>query len=158
MRAISNTGEVFTRINTYFPAKMSVIGNPPMNRQMKTNMLATSLVLSLGLSVAFADDFKTIDGKEYKNATISRVEPDGIVLITKSGISKVYFTELPKDVQERFHYDAAKAAEFTSQTTEKIDQLLQQRAEKAQQRAGETAKYWSENPTPTTTGSPWKFA
>src|SRR5437764_10065992 len=79
-----------------------------MNRQMKTNRLATSLVRSLGLSVAFADDFKTIDGKEYKNATISRVEPDGIVLITKSGISKVYFTELPKDVQQRFGYDTAK--------------------------------------------------
>jgi hypothetical protein len=55
------------------------------------------------------------------------VEPDGIMLITKSGISKIYFTELPKDVQERFHYDAKKAAEFTSQTTEKIDQLLRQR-------------------------------
>jgi hypothetical protein len=98
--------------------------------------------------IALADDFKTIDGKEYKNATASRVEPDGIVLITKSGISKVYFTELPKDVQERFHYDAKKAAEFTSQTTEKIDQLLQRRAEEAQQRAAERAKYWNEHPTP----------
>jgi hypothetical protein len=28
---------------------------------------------------------------------------DGIVLRTKTGISKVYFVELPKDVQERFH-------------------------------------------------------
>ena len=33
---------------------MLVIGNPPMNRQMKTNMLATSFLLSLGLSVASA--------------------------------------------------------------------------------------------------------
>jgi len=31
-------------------------------------------------SVVLADDFKTIDGKEYKNVTVSRVEPDGIVL------------------------------------------------------------------------------
>jgi hypothetical protein len=53
-------------------------------------------------SVALADDFKTTAGKEYKNVTVSRVEPDGIVLMTKSGISKVYFTELPKEVQERF--------------------------------------------------------
>jgi len=88
-------------------------------------------------SIAFADDFKTIDGKEYKNAKVSRVEPDGIVLITSSGISKVYFTELPKEVQERFHYDAQKAAEFTSQTTDKINQLLQQRAE---ERNGEPEK------------------
>ena len=65
-------------------------------------------------SVALADDFKTIEGKEYKNATISGVEPDGILLRTKSGISKVYFIELPKEVQERFHYDAAQAARFTT--------------------------------------------
>jgi hypothetical protein len=31
-------------------------------------------------SLALADDFKTIDGKEYKNATVSRVEPDGLVI------------------------------------------------------------------------------
>jgi hypothetical protein len=58
---------------------------------------------------------------EYKNAKVSRVEQDGIVLIIKSGISKVYFAELPKDVQERFHYDPAKAAEFTSQTTKETN-------------------------------------
>jgi thioredoxin 1 len=66
-------------------------------------------------SVAVADDFKTIKGKEYKDATVSRVEPDGIVLRTKSGISKVYFVELPKDVQERFHYNAAVASEYSAQ-------------------------------------------
>ena len=49
-------------------------------------------------SIAFSDDFKTVTGKEYKNATVSRVEPDGIVLTNNTGISKVYFTELPKDV------------------------------------------------------------
>ena len=42
-------------------------------------------------SDALADDFKTIKGKEYKDATIIRVEGDGIVLRTKTGISKVYF-------------------------------------------------------------------
>jgi hypothetical protein len=61
-------------------------------------------------SVAVADDFKTINGKEYKNVKVSRVEPDGIVLKSKSGISKVYFTEQPKEVQERFHYDPGKPA------------------------------------------------
>ena len=33
-----------------------------------------------------------------------RVEGDGIVIRTKTGISKIYFVELPKDVQEKFHY------------------------------------------------------
>jgi hypothetical protein len=68
-------------------------------------MLAS--LATLYASIALADDFKTVNGKEYKNATVTRVEPDGIVLKTKSGITKVYFTELPKDVQERFHYGSA---------------------------------------------------
>ena len=64
-----------------------------------------SIFAALSASLAVADDFKTIKGKEYKNVTVTRVEPDGIVLKTKSGIAKVYFIELPKDAQERFGYD-----------------------------------------------------
>jgi len=59
------------------------------------------------VSLALAEDFKTVSGKIYKDATIIHVEADGIVLRTKSGISKVYFAELPKDVQERFHHGSA---------------------------------------------------
>jgi thiol-disulfide isomerase/thioredoxin len=76
--------------------------------------VVASLILCL-TTVALADDFKLIDGKEYKNVTVSRIEPDGIVLRTKSGISKIYFVELPKDVQERFHYNAAIAAAYSAQ-------------------------------------------
>jgi hypothetical protein len=68
---------------------------------------AAAVLAVLAASMTLADDFKTIDGKEYKNATISRVEADGIVIRTKTGISKIYFVELPKDVQERFHYGPA---------------------------------------------------
>src|SRR5437867_5351489 len=65
-------------------------------------MLAISATLSA--SVALAEDFKTTNGKVYKDATVSRIEGDGIVLRTEAGISKVYFTELPQEVQERFHW------------------------------------------------------
>src|SRR4029453_19009292 len=47
-------------------------------------------------SLALAEDLKTVSGRVYKDATISRVEADGIVIRTKTGISKVYFVELPK--------------------------------------------------------------
>ena len=75
-----------------------------MNPQKTTiGILATLSAISLAL----ADEFKTMDGKIYKDATISHVESDGIVIKTKRGISKIYFVELPKDVQERFHYGSA---------------------------------------------------
>ena len=80
---------------------------------MKTVKTLTLLTMCVA-SIALAEDLKTVNGKEYKNATITRVEPDGVVLKHKSGVSKVYFADLPKEVQERFHYDSAKAAEFNT--------------------------------------------
>ena len=74
-----------------------------MNPQKATVVILATLFVSLAL----AEDFKTVSGKIYKDATISRVEADGIVLRTKTGITKVYFAELPKDVQERFHRGSA---------------------------------------------------
>ena len=65
-------------------------------------MLAIAATLSA--SVALAEDFKTTSGRVYKDATVSRVEGDGIVLKTEKGIFKVYFAELPQEVQERFHW------------------------------------------------------
>ena len=75
---------------------------------MKNWATTLAILPLLSASLALAEDFKTIKGKEYKDATIIRVEADGIVLRTKMGISKVYFIELPKEVQERFLPSRAK--------------------------------------------------
>jgi hypothetical protein len=99
-------------------------------------------LLVLATSGLLADDFKTIDGKEYKNVTVSRVEPDGIVLTSSSGISKVYFTELPKEVQERFHYDAAKAVTYSSQQAASEEAFQRQQQELRRKLAKENNKYW----------------
>jgi hypothetical protein len=107
---------------------------------MNPRKTTIATLAALSVSLALADDFKTIRGKEYKNATINRVEPDGLVLRTKSGISKVYFTELPQDVQERFHYNAQQAAQFTSQTIEEVRLAQQQKIAADNNRAAEIAK------------------
>ncbi|HMF46565.1 MAG TPA: hypothetical protein VKE29_07810 [Candidatus Udaeobacter sp.] len=86
---------------------------------MNPQKAAIVILATLFVSLALAEDFKTVTGKIYKDATISHVEADGIVLRTKSGISKVYFSELPKDVQERFHYGSATPAGKT--VTQRID-------------------------------------
>jgi len=72
------------------------------------NKATLAILASLSASIALADDFKTSDGKEYKNATVNHVEPDGIVITHSFGILKIPFTELPMDVQKRFGYDAEK--------------------------------------------------
>ena len=81
----------------------------PESRCVKNWAITLAILPLLQATFAHAEDFKIITGKVYKDATITRVEADGIVVKTKTGISKIYFVELPKDVQERFHYDPAKA-------------------------------------------------
>jgi hypothetical protein len=111
---------------------------------VKHRKVALTILAALLASIALAEHFQTINGKEYKNATVSRVEPDGIVLKTKSGITKVYFTELPKDVQERFHYDSAQAARFTAAQQETATQqtaaLAEQQRQQEQQRRAEAMR------------------
>ena len=99
---------------------------------MKYSFLLILVVLAV-VQLVRADDFKTTNGKEYKNAKISRVEADGIVVMTKSGISKVYFTELPKEVQERFHYDPQQAAAVQAGAAQQTEAFNRQAAELDQQ-------------------------
>ncbi len=98
------------------------------------------LLILCFVSVAFSDDFKTVTGKEYQNVTVSRVEPDGIVLTGKAGISKVYFTELPKDVQERFGYDPQKATDYSAQQSAGLEQVQKQQEETLRQKAEASQK------------------
>jgi hypothetical protein len=67
-------------------------------------------------SIVLADDFKTPDGKEYKHAKVSRVEPDGIVIKFSGGIVKIPFTELSPEIQKKYGYDPKAARDFQQET------------------------------------------
>lgn len=60
-------------------------------------------------------NFSKIDGEAYTNATITRIEPDGIVVSDKDGIRKLRFKRLPPDVQEKYGYDPIKAEAYQQQ-------------------------------------------
>ncbi len=105
-----------------------------MNRK-----LVTALILSFA-SLGFSEDFTTVNGKQYKDATITRVEPDGIVVKTNSGVTKIYFAELPKEVQERFHYDSEKAASYSAEQAANYATYQKQQEETRRQRADADAK------------------
>jgi hypothetical protein len=74
-------------------------------------------------SIALADDFKTTDGKEYKNAKINRVEPDGIVISFSGGIVKIPFTELNEELQRKYSYDPEAAKQFAADVAQKQQAL-----------------------------------
>src|SRR6266481_7043438 len=101
--------------------------------------VVTFLILCF-TSAAFAEDFKTVNGKEYKDATVTRVDPDGVIVKTKSGITKIYFIELPKEVQERFHYDSEKAASYSVEQAANYTGYQKQQEETRRQQQDADAK------------------
>jgi hypothetical protein len=105
---------------------------------MSTRILAF-LILCLA-PAALCEDFKTVNGKEYKDATITRVEPDGIVVKTNTGVTKIYFTELPKDVQEHFHYDSGKATSYSAEQAASYTAYQKQQDETQRQQQAADAK------------------
>jgi len=110
-----------------------------MPRREVNIKVVTVLIFSV-VGAALAEDLKTINGKEFKDATVTRVEPDGIVVKTKSGMSKVYFAELPKEVQERFHYDPQKASTYSTEQAANYAAYQNQQAEAQRQREEAAAK------------------
>lgn len=101
--------------------------------------VVTVLIFSV-VGAAFSEDYKTINGKEFKDATVTRVEPDGIVVKTKSGMSKVYFAELPKEVQERFHYNPQRASTYSAEQAANYAAYQNQQSEAQRQREEAAAK------------------
>jgi hypothetical protein len=59
------------------------------------------------------------------------------VVKTKTGISKLYFTELPEDVQKQYHYNPANAAAAQSAQVAAIERTNQQIEEANKQRERE---------------------
>ena len=98
---------------------------------------ALSILAALSASFALADDFKTVAGKEYKNATVTQVDLDGILVRSKSGISKIYFQELPKELQQRFNYNPQQAAAFAEVQATTVQRTNQQSEEAIKQQETE---------------------
>lgn len=99
-------------------------------RNRKKHILVILIVCCA--SVALAEDFRTIKGKEYKNATVTRVDADGIVVRTKAGISRLYFGELPEDVQMRFGHDPAKIEAEAATKEKRIEEQKAAEQERAE--------------------------
>ena len=96
---------------------------------MKYWKATLAILAALSASIALADDFKTINGREYKNATVSRVEPDGITVKFSGGLVKIPFSELSKELQDKYHYDPEKAAAAHAAEAAAIQQANQQAEE-----------------------------
>lgn len=87
-------------------------------------------------------------GGNTKNAKISRVEPDGVVISFSGGIVKIPFNELSPEIQKKYGYDPQAAAAYSVEQREQQAALAQQNKADEQRRFEERQKYWAEHPMP----------
>lgn len=78
-----------------------------------------AIAVLFGAASLFADDVRTLSGREYKDVKVSRIEPDGITIITKNGVKKIPFAKLSGDVRERYGYDPQKEAAYKADEQQK---------------------------------------
>lgn len=64
--------------------------------------------------MAFAEDFSLANGQVVKG-DLSRVEPDGLVLVTDAGIEKISFLLLSDEIRKRYGFDLKKAEAFRAE-------------------------------------------
>jgi hypothetical protein len=75
------------------------------------------------------EDIETLKHEVYKDVTITRTEPDGIVITFSGGIVKIPFKELPAEFATRYHYDEAKAKQFVTSDAQRQQQIYEQTQE-----------------------------
>src|SRR5262249_20261778 len=109
--------------------------NPPREPRKATLLI----VLATSTSLALAEDFKTVNGKEYKNATVTHVEADGIIVRTAGGISKIYFVELPKEVADKWLAPLRAAEQAAADKRIKEQQAAEEKRAAAERERADTA-------------------
>ena len=73
------------------------------------------LFLPLILSAAWSlsgEEIKMADGEVITFTSIKRKEPDGLVILTDSGVPKIKFKQMSEESQRQFGYDSAKETAF----------------------------------------------
>jgi len=97
-------------------------------------LFALSVAVSIGVSSTRAEDLKTESGRIYRDATISAVDGDSLVIRHKFGIVKVAFKNIA--AESRGTFNPQKAAE--------VAQIAQREQQQARERATETAQRTTE--------------
>lgn len=102
----------------------------PENSSHVTAGVRNCLFLALMLLLSFTSeaecqnlrpvwrDIALANGEVLTNVKVTKIDPDGLKVMSDAGLSKVMFNDLDPAVQKEFGYDPEKAASFTAQDRE----------------------------------------
>ena len=69
------------------------------------------------------ESLKSTEGREYKDATIKEIHPNGIRISHATGAVSLPFNRLPEKLQQRFNFDRDEAMQFVDQANQQQEAL-----------------------------------
>ncbi len=99
------------------------------------------LAILLAVPVCFAADITTRKGVTYKQATVSKVEADGVRITHADGAARITFEDLPDALQRQYNYDPAKVAAYRKQVEDAREDAAAKAAAEQRQRQDATERY-----------------
>jgi len=76
-------------------------------------MFTRSLLIALVCILpTLGADLVLPNGQEFKDYEVKRVEPDGITVSHAAGVSKVYYSEMPREMQQVYGYSRQAALDY----------------------------------------------
>ncbi len=75
-------------------------------------------------------ELATLDGKRYKKVTILENKPTHLEIMHEFGVSKIFFTNLSKQIQKKYHYSKEEAVKFIVNNTKKAQELAKRKLDK----------------------------
>lgn len=84
--------------------------------------------------LAIAEELTLLNGKSYSDFQVTRKELDGITIKHSAGITKIYFWELPSEIQSKYGYEPSKAHEYNRNAQAKQAMLWEKQKEAAERR------------------------
>ena len=109
------------------PDKVSKGSGSPTETQQTMAALAKGAVVP-----KFKVILKSGNEKTLKNATVKKVEPDGIIFMHEDGLTKVPFDNLPPEFRKKYGYDPQKAKSFADEEEKRqteLDKIVERQKE-----------------------------
>ena len=103
-------------------------------------IICAIVLLTAGVATADKTNIVLRSGESITNATISRVEPDGITLMYGCTICKYAFRDLSDTMQQQFNYNPTNAAEYAAKSAGKRQDWARRVTEDAKAKAAAEAK------------------
>jgi hypothetical protein len=78
-------------------------------------MMKLTVLLFLFPLIALGEDLRAKDGTIYRQAKVSEVAADGLIVSYEKGMAKIDFDQLPKALQDRYGYEPRKATRLRAE-------------------------------------------